>query len=58
MGGSAKFRQAMRLNGYCPMQEHNLYIDYTCAWNQSLRKRQSNLGIGCLEGRVEAGLTC
>ena len=47
-------RQAMRLNGCFPKNTMQHTIPGT-------RQRQSNLGIGCLEGRVadrEAGLTC
>ena len=41
-------------------QEHHLYV-HVAAYNTWNQKRQSNLGIGCLEGRVadrQVGLTC
>ena len=50
-------RQAMRLNGCFPKNTIYIYIHTI----PGTRQRQSNLGIGCLEGRVadrEAGLTC
>ena len=49
------YRQAMRLNGCFPKNTIYIYIQYLEP------DRQSNLGLGCLEGRVadrEAGLTC